>query len=231
MRLSIIIPVFNEEKTVLRLLDKVFAVDFGDDDHEVIVVDDGSTDKTTSLLARYSKPINIVTHKKNLGKGSAIQSGIEKTTGEFTVIQDADLEYNPEDLKLLLDTAIINDAKAVFGSRRLSVADKLNPHGKWYFYAGGVFLTMLANILYGTRITDEPTCYKLINTKLLKDLNIQSKRFEFCPEVVAKIGRRKIPIFEVPIQYNPRNIKEGKKIRLKDAFEATWTLIKYRFIQ
>lgn len=229
MKLSIIVPVYNEEKTVITLLNKVFSANLGDIEKEVIVVNDGSKDGTPELLKNYNKPIVLVNHQKNLGKGASIQNGIKKITGDYTVIQDADLEYEPQDFKLLMDTAIIHDAKVVFGSRRLSVADKVNEHGKWYFYAGGVSLTFLANILYGVKITDEPTCYKLIKSDLLKSLNIQSKRFEFCPEVVAKIGRLKIPIFEVPIHYNPRSTKEGKKIRLKDAFEAVWTLLRYKF--
>lgn len=230
MKLSIIVPAYNEERTILPLLDKVFAVDFGRNDREVIVVDDGSRDKTPDLLSAYQKPVTIVRHEKNRGKGAAIQSGIERATGDYIVIQDADLEYNPQDLKLLLETALIHNAKAVFGSRRLSVADKVNPHGRWYFYAGGVFLTALANLLYRTRITDEPTCYKLIDGKLLKSLHISSERFEFCPEVTAKIGRLKIPIFEVPIHYTPRSTREGKKIRGRDGVIATLTLLKYRFI-
>lgn len=229
MKLSIIIPAYNEEKTIIPLLDKVFAVDFGSVEREVIVVDDGSKDKTGALLHAYPTSIEIVTHDQNRGKGSAIQSGIKKATGDYVVIQDADLEYEPGDIKLLLDTAMVHHARAVFGSRRLSVADSTNPHGKWYFYAGGVLLTTLANMLYGTRITDEPTCYKLIDRNLLLALEIESKRFEFCPEVTAKIGRLKIPIYEVPIHYNPRNAKEGKKIKAKDGLEAIWTLLKYRF--
>lgn len=229
MKLSIIVPAYNEEKTIASLLNKLFTVDFGDVEKEVIVVDDGSRDQTLDLLKKYTGPIKILSHEKNQGKGAAIQTGIKEASGDYTVIQDADLEYDPNDLKVLLDVALVNKAKAVFGSRRLSVADKVNPHGKWYYYMGGVFLTLLANILYGTRITDEPTCYKLIETRLLKNLRIESKRFEFCPEVTAKIGRLKIPIFEAPIHYNPRSTKEGKKIKAKDGIEAIWTLFKYRF--
>jgi dolichol-phosphate mannosyltransferase len=229
MKLSIIVPAYNEEKTIVALLDRVFDVDFGSIEGEVLVVDDGSKDRTGELLRAYNRPLKVITHAKNSGKGSAIQSGIKEATGDYVVIQDADLEYDPNDLKILLDTAIVHKAKAVFGSRRLSVADSVNAHGKWYFYAGGVFLTTLANILYGTHITDEPTCYKLIDRDLLNALKIESVRFEFCPEVTAKIGRLKIPIFEVPIHYNPRSASEGKKIKAKDGIEAIWTLVKYRF--
>lgn len=230
MKLSIIVPAYNEEKTIIALLDKVFAVHFGDGvEREVIVVNDGSKDRTPELLKAYQNPIRVLTHEQNKGKGSAIQTGIKEARGEYVMIQDADLEYNPQDIRILLDTALVHNAKAVFGSRRLSVADTVNPHGKWFYYAGGVLLTTIANILYGTHITDEPTCYKLIERKLLLDLHIESKRFEFCPEVTAKIGKRKIPIFEVPIHYNPRTAKEGKKIKLRDGIEAIWTLIKYRF--
>ncbi len=229
MKLSIIIPAYNEEKTIIALLDKVFAVDFGNVEREVIVVDDGSKDKTLEFIKNYSRPMRFFSHEKNEGKGSAIQTGIKEATGDYVVIQDADLEYNPQDLKLLLDTALVHKAKAVFGSRRLSVADQVNRHGRWYYYMGGVLLTFLANLLYDTHITDEPTCYKLIDGRLLKALNIESQGFEFCPEVTAKIGRLKIPIFEVPIHYNPRSTSEGKKIRAKDGLIAIWTLLKYRF--
>ncbi len=229
MKLSVIIPVYNEERTTIRLLDKVFAVDFGDTEIEVIVIDDGSKDATSDLLSKHTHPIFLFNHEKNLGKGLAIQTGIKKATGDYVVIQDADLEYNPEDLRFLMDTAKAHKAKAVFGSRRLSFADSINVHGRWYFYAGGVFLTTLANFLYGTKITDEPTCYKMIDRKLLEALNIESKGFEFCPEVVAKIGRLKIPIFEIPIRYNPRSLREGKKIKARDGLVAIWTLVKYRF--
>jgi len=231
MKLSIIIPAYNEERTIVYLLDKVFSVEFGDTEIEVIVVDDGSIDGTSEMIVNYPRPTIALAHKTNLGKGSAIQTGIKKATGDYIVIQDADLEYTPEDLRLLMDMAIFHKAKVVFGSRRLSFADKINVHGKWYFYAGGVFLTTLANILYGIKITDEPTCYKMIDAKLLQDLNIESKGFEFCPEVVAKIGRLKIPIFEIPIRYNPRSLKEGKKIKAKDGLVAIWTLVKYRFVK
>jgi hypothetical protein len=145
------------------------------------------------------------------------------------VVQDADLEYNPADFREMIKLADEKDAQVVYGSRRLGLVKKKNPSAGWFYHLGGTFLTISTNFLYGTKITDEPTCYKMVSKNVLSRINLKANGFEFCPELTAKIARLKIPIFETPISYYPRNKKEGKKIRLKDGIVAIWTLIKYKF--
>jgi glycosyltransferase involved in cell wall biosynthesis len=229
MTLSIIIPVFNEKKTILEVLKKVEGVDLGSFgiQKEIIIVDDGSTDGTREILENLKNKFKIVYHPVNLGKGQAIRTGLKFVSGEYVLIQDADLEYDPEDYKKLLDCALKNNAQAVYGSRLL------NPHHKraaLSYYLGGIFLNFATNILWGTKITDESTCYKLFKTQTLKSLNLKCRKFEFCPEVTAKIAKRGIKIYEVPISYYPRSKKEGKKIKWRDGLQALWTLIKYKFV-
>jgi len=227
-KLSIIIPVFNEKDTILKILKKIEEVDLGRE-KEIIIIDDASTDGTREILKNLGKKYIILFHDRNQGKGRAIRDGLEKVSGEAIVIQDADLEYDPEDIKLLLNKMIETGAEVVYGSRRLK---KYNNHEKYsgYIYAfGGIFLTWLTNLLYGLSITDEPTCYKMFRTELLKSLELECERFEFCPEVTAKIAKRGIKIQEVPINYYPRHKGEGKKISWRDGIEAIWTLVKYRW--
>jgi dolichol-phosphate mannosyltransferase len=221
--LSVIIPAYNEEKTIAELLAKVKAVKL---DMEIIVVDDGSTDKTGEIL-RNIDGIKVIA-KSNGGKGSAIREGIAAVSGNVVVIQDADLEYDPQDFIPMLDTMERQKADVVYGSRLLHENYKVSYQR--YFW-GGKLVTFIANILFGISISDEPTCYKMLKTDLLKSLNLQCSRFEFCPEVTAKIARRKIKIIEIPISYYPRSIEEGKKINAFDGIEAIWTLLKYRFVK
>ncbi len=229
-KLSIVIPVFNEEKTIEKLIKRVMGVDLGKIDKEIIVVDDGSSDGTSKILnevVKKNKSLKLLIHKTNLGKGWALRTGFSKASGDVVVVQDGDMEYEPNDFKKMLDKMEEKGVRVVYGSRRIE------PKNKQYsglgFYAGGLFLTYMANILYGCRITDEPTCYKMIDKKLLDNLDIKAKRFEFCPEVTAKICKKGEKIYEVPILYNPRHVNQGKKIKLKDFFEAVWTLLKLRF--
>lgn len=227
--LSIIIPVYNEEKSIKKIIALVKKVDLShlNTIKEIIVVDDGSKDNTVSVL-KTVKGIKLVMHAKNQGKGAAIRTGIKYATGDIILIQDADLEYDPEDYPALIKPILDGKARVVYGSRRLLKANK--QHSGLSFFIGGVTLTWITNLLYGLRITDEPTCYKVFEANVLKNIPLKCKRFEFCPEVTAKVAKRKIRIYEVPIRYYPRSAKEGKKIKWKDGVEAIWALLKYRFV-
>ncbi len=224
MKLSIIIPSYNEESTILDLIDIVKRQDIGKIIKEIIVVDDGSKDNTYNLLKTIDG-IKLVKHDKNFGKGRAIRTGLEKSTGDIILIQDADLELSPSDYPALIKPIIDGKAEVVYGSRILGKNIK---HSLLY-YTGGRIITFVANLLYGINITDEPIGYKVFKADLLKKLNLECNRFEFCPEVTAKIAKKKIKIHEVPVKYNPRTVSEGKKLRFNDGIQAILTLIKYRF--
>lgn len=224
MRLSVIIPVYNEKSTILKVIEKVKKVPI---EKEIIIVDDGSTDGTKEILRNLkNENIKIIFKEKNEGKGSAIREGLKYITGDIIVIQDADLEYNPNDWLKMIEVVKKRNADIVYGSRILGK----NKKSSFFFYLGGRLLSILANILYNAKITDEPTCYKMFRKEVLNSITLKCKKFEFCPEFTAKVRKKGYRIYEVPISYNPRSIKEGKKIRLKDGLIAIWTLIKYRFI-
>jgi dolichol-phosphate mannosyltransferase len=225
MKLSVIIPVYNEEKTLRAILDKVINVSI---EKEIILVDDYSKDNSREIIKEYTKHPNIkaIYHEKNFGKGKAIRSGIEHITGDIVIIQDADLEYEPEDYPKLVTPIMEGKATVVYGSRELG---KVNRHSYLSFYFGGKLLSWLTNLLYGSHITDEPTCYKVFKADILKTIKLNCVRFEFCPEITAKVLKRGHKILEIPIHYYPRKINEGKKIRWKDGVEAIWTLLRYRF--
>lgn len=227
--LSIVVPTYNEERTIAQLLDRVLAVDLSPTSKEIIVVNDGSSDGTAAVLERYKDRVIVLTHPKNRGKGAAVRTGFEKATGDFVVVQDADLEYNPEDFRTMLAHAMTHNSRVVYGSRILPRPEGGQSQGGFFFYLGGRVLSLLTNILYGTHITDEPTCYKMIRRDVLQKISLTAEGFEFCPEITAKIARLRIPIEEVPIQYAPRSVSEGKKIRLRDGVIAIWTLLKNRF--
>ncbi len=227
MKLSILIPAYNEKETIKEVLRRVKNADIGKTKKEIIVVDDFSTDGTIEVLKTLDdKNIKIIFHEKNYGKGHAIRTALKHSTGDIIIIQDADLEYNPEDYYKLIEPILKNKARVVYGSR---VLNKNNKYSTLSFYLGGRLLSFLTNILYNTNITDEPTCYKLFKKEVLDEINFECEKFEFCPEVTAKVTKKGIKILEIPISYNPRNIKQGKKIRWKDGVIAAWTLIKYRF--
>jgi len=228
MKLSIVIPVYNEKNTILSVISKLEEIDL-DIDKEIIIIDDFSCDGTRELLKQFENKYKIIYHEKNYGKGMALRTGFKEVTGDWTVVQDADLEYDPNDFKKILSKIQEPGVEVVYGSRRLHHNYFNERHSGHIFALGGIFLTWLTNLLYSTHITDEPTCYKMFKSDLLKSINLQCIRFEFCPEVTAKIARRGIKIYEVPINYYPRRKNEGKKINWKDAVEAVWTLIKYRF--
>lgn len=218
--LSVIIPVLNEQETINKVLNKVLSQK---EVVEIIVVDDGSTDKTPHILKKIKhKKIKIFTHLKNQGKGAAICTGLEKVKGDYIIIQDADLEYDPSEFKKLLEIA---DTKTVvFGSRILGN----NPHAYTRTYLGNVLLSSLASFLFNKKLTDTYTCYKLIPTKIAKNLNLKSKGFELEAEITARLLKQGTPIIEVPISYNPRSYEQGKKIKAKDALIGAWNFIKIR---
>ncbi len=229
MKLSIVIPVFNEKNTIGQIIEKIQNTNFGETSKEVIIVDDFSSDGTREILKNYENKYKILYHEKNRGKGWALRTGLASATGEITVIQDADLEYDPNDFKAMLVKMAESGALVVYGSRRLNHSYFKRRHSGHIFALGGILLTWLANLLYKTGITDEPTCYKMFKTDLLKSFDLECERFEFCPEVTAKTAKRGIKIHEVPINYYPRHKNEGKKISWRDFFEAVWTLLKYKF--
>jgi glycosyltransferase involved in cell wall biosynthesis len=226
LKISIIIPVYNEVNVLPMVLDRVMkaALPVGCE-KEIVIVDDGSTDGTSELLEKY-KGLVVVHHSvENFGKGAAIRIGIRKATGDVVLIQDGDLEYDPNDYIKVLQPLVDGTATVVYGSRF-----KGNLKGmKFANWLANKMLTLAANVLYGARITDEATAYKAFRADVLRGMRLKCLRFEFCPEVTAKARRMGHEIHEVPIQYNARGILEGKKIRWQDGFHAMWTLVKYRF--
>jgi dolichol-phosphate mannosyltransferase len=228
MKISIVIPVYNEFRTFPEVLERVRQAALPEGcSREIIVIDDGSTDGTSRVLREHAESGVIIAHysPRNIGKGSAIRAGIARATGDILIIQDGDLEYDPSDYRRILEPIVRGDASVVFGSRFLG-----NPSGMAFRnLVANRILTMTANFLYGAALTDQATAYKAFRLPLLRGLRLDSRRFEFCAEVTAKLRRVGYSIQEVPISYNARGIAEGKKIRARDGFEALWTLIKYRF--
>lgn len=225
MKLSVIIPVYNEEQTLPVIIKKVIEVSL---DKEIIIVDDGSTDSTPEILERYKdeKDLKIIRHKSNQGKGMAIRSALGQITGDITIIQDADLEYDPRDYSKLIELIRDKGELVVYGARR-----KAGPfHSHLRSYLGRKIISFLTNILYNQGLTDVPTCYKAFDSKLLKSIPLSCKGFEFEPEITAKIAKRRIKIKEIPVNYYPRRFREGKKIRWIDGVIAVWVLLKYRFV-
>lgn len=224
MKLSVIIPVYNEVNTLMILLDRVRAVE--GIEKEIILVDDFSTDGTRNLYPQLTGVVDkIILHNQNQGKGAAIRTGIQHATGDYTIIQDADLEYDPQEFHIMLQPVIENQADVVYGSRFQSG----RPHRVLYFWhsVGNKFLTLLSNMFTNLNLTDMETCYKLIRTDLFKAINIEQNRFGFEPEITAKLARMNIRIFEVGISYDGRSYAEGKKIGWRDGFQALWCIVKY----
>jgi dolichol-phosphate mannosyltransferase len=230
MQLSILIPAYQEEATIAEILTRVAAVDTESlgFEKQIVVCDDGSKDRTAELAAEVAAKdtrVVLVRHEQNQGKGAAIRTALAAATGEYCLVQDADLEYDVNDYPALLKE-VKKGARVVYGSRFMA---NPRPTGMRManFFANRM-LSITANLLYGMAISDEATCFKLFETKLLRELDLQCTGFEFCPEVTAKVGRRKIPIVEVPIAYTARAIAEGKKVRWTDGVEAMWVLMKHR---
>jgi len=224
--LSVIIPIYNECQTIREILHRVKATGLVD---ELVLVDDGSQDGTREILAEYreTRGIKVVLHERNRGKGAAIRSGLTVATGDLILIQDADLEYDPRDYAALLQPIQESLADVVYGSRFLGAARR--PILFWNMVANRI-LTFATNILYNNILTDMETGYKLFRREVIKDINIRANGFDFEPEFTAKILKKRVRIYEVPIRFTPRFYEEGKKIKMKDAFIAMWTLIKYRFV-
>ncbi len=220
---SVIVPVYNEVANIDELLRAIHASPVK---KEIILVDDGSTDGTREKLQALPAmdDVTVVFHEKNCGKGAAIRTALAYAQGEYVLIQDSDLEYDPQDYPALLRPLEEGRANVVYGVR----PDR--PERGLRFFLGAKLLTHLTNFLYRARIHDEATCYKAVRRSLLARMQLQCHRFEFCPEVTAKLSRMGEKIAEVPIQYHPRSAEEGKKIRHSDGWQAIWTLIRYRFI-
>jgi len=228
-RLSIIIPMYNEESTIGQVLDEIAGVDLGSITKEIIAVDDGSTDRSAQIVQQFAErsplDVNLVISPENQGKGAAIRRGLEHITGDIVLIQDADIEYDPQDYPRLLAPILSGQARVVYGTRfhrKIKGMALPNRLANW-------ILPRLANLLYGTHLTDEATAYKVFDAGVIKSIRLRCVGFEFCPEVTAKVARAGYEIYEVPINYQPRSSRAGKKIRWTDGVIAIWTLIKYRF--
>lgn len=226
MNLSVVIPVYNEVDNITEIIKRVQAQKLAT---EIIVVDDGSSDGTRDILKGLDrkKKVRVILHERNQGKGAAVVTGIKASKGDILLIQDADLEYDPRDYPQILRPIEEGIADVVYGSRFLGGAHRVTMF--WHMVANRM-LTTMTNILYDTILTDMETGYKVFRRSVIEGMTIHAKRFDFEPEFTAKILKRHHRIFEVPITFNPRDYSQGKKIKLKDAFEAVWTLLKYRFV-
>ncbi len=225
-KLSVIVPVFNERNTVVEILRRMRAVDLPVD-REFIVVDDGSDDGTKMVLTQLGdSTTKVVTHPKNRGKGAAIRTGLSHVTGDLVLIQDADLEYDPDDWIRLLAPVLKGRAQVVYGSRFTG------EHRNMLFlhWCGNKMLSLVTNLLYNTTLSDMETCYKLFDRDVIRHVTVKSDRFDFEPEITAKVLRQGVRIYEVPISYAGREFEEGKKITWRDGFAALYALVKFRFV-
>ena len=227
-KLSIIIPCFNEEKTIEKCIYRVLAIQNQELSLDIIIIDDASTDNSFTIanqLLDKHKEIRVLRHNFNKGKGAAIQTGIKIATGDFIAIQDADLEYDPSDLIHLVKPLIKDEADVVIGSR--FITDKMHRVFYFWHYMGNLFLTFLSNMLTDLNLTDMESCYKVFKKEIIQSIKLEEKRFGFEPEVIAKIARLRLRIFETGISYYGRTYKEGKKIGIKDGFRALYCILKY----
>lgn len=225
MKLSIVIPIYNEEALLPRVLERIRRLPL---DKELILVDDCSQDNTWQILQQEAvkhPDIVILHHKKNQGKGASIRTGLEHVTGDIVIIQDADLEYNPEDIPAVIAPIVEGKVKVAYGSRFLGNIKKMRLPNRVANY----LLAWLVSILYGQKITDEATAYKAFRTEVIKQIKLNCTRFEFCPEVTAKVLKRGYKIIETPVSFEARTFEEGKKIGWRDFIVAVYILLKYRF--
>jgi glycosyltransferase involved in cell wall biosynthesis len=228
-KLSIVIPFFNEQATLPAILARVLAVELNGFDREVVLVDDGSRDESGSIArdwaGRYPDVVRYVAMPRNAGKGAAVIRGLHEVSGDIVIVQDADLEYDPEDYRPILAAYADPNVSVVYGSRILGQT------GTRYrrYYWGGRLVTAITNLLFGSRLTDQPTCYKSLRRAVLMGIELHSRGFEFCSELTAKLLRAGHRIVEVPIGYHPRSFVEGKKIRASDGLKAVWTMLRIRF--
>ena len=228
IKLSVVIPCYNEEKTLENCIERVLNISGEFLNLEIIIIDDCSTDGSLSIardIANKDPRITVMQHNKNQGKGAALQTGFKTVTGDFIAIQDADLEYNPDDILRLLEPLVGNEADVVFGSRFLPHG----PHRVLYFWhsLGNRFLTLISNMFTDLNLTDMEVCYKIFRREVIQNINLEEKRFGFEPEITAKVARLGCRIYEVGISYYGRTYKEGKKIGWKDGIRALWCIFKY----
>ena len=226
-KLSVIVPVYNERNTVVEVVRRMRAVELPDGiEREIIVIDDGSSDGTRDVLRQLGdSTVRILVHGENRGKGAAVRTGLALATGDYVLIQDADLEYDPDDWPRLISPVMRGRARVVYGSR--FTGERRNM--LLLHWIGNRMLSLVTNILFNSTLSDMETCYKLVDRKLLVDLGLRSDHFDIEPEITAKILKRGIRIYEVPISYMGREFDEGKKITWRDGFAALWTLVKFRF--
>ena len=230
-KLTFIIPVYNEIKTIEKLIKKILKLNIK---KQIIIIDDGSNDGTERILRKYKNLLDkLIIHKKNLGKGAAIKSGQKHVNGKYVAIQDADLEYNPNDLKKIINEMDKNNLKVMYGSRVLNKNTFQNTQNFTHILRiwGNIFLTIISNFFNSQKLTDAHTCYKVFDSRIFKKIKLKEKGFSFCPEITTKISLMNIDIEEFPINYNGRTYNQGKKITAFDGLDALYVLLKYRYFK